>query len=631
MIDWKETLVTSGTDDFIKPNYPKIGSQVTIKLKVFKDNPIEHIFIRIAPNGEEINIDLHKSFEDSFFTTFEVSFVIVTRETHYRFGISTDTDFYWLNAENKLKRSYPSDLFDFKLLADFDDPEWVKEAIFYQIFPDRFFDGDPSNNVKTDEYEWHGKKSVARKWNDYHRNPHDYPSLDFYGGDLEGIKQKIPYLKELGISAIYLNPIFHAPSNHKYDIMDYKSVDKHFGTNKEFAEVVNQLHKNGIKIILDGIFNHTGEGHRWFNRLNIFSDRNGAFNTQDSPFYDFYTFYDWPEDYHSWMGHKSLPKLNYNSDKLRQEIYKNDDSVIKYWLSAPYNIDGWRIDVANMLGRQNESQLYEEIWDELRSELKKCRSDAYLMGETFFDGTPLLDGKKLDAVMNYQAFNFPLLKWLTKKEVIYITENQSKKRVIKNIVFTVQDFREQLAHFRSITAFQLQLLSFNLLGSHDVPRFLTRLENNVAKFKLANIFLFTYIGVPSIYYGDEIGMQGSFDPDNRRPMIWNQEEWNQDIFQFLKILIKLRNSYSELKKGSFQELYYQDELFSYVRQLDENFTIVILNNNNKPISCSIPLWKIGLMDGKVQDYLSTQQFEVQNGMIQLNLKEYECLILRETF
>lgn len=611
---------------------PKIGSDITLKLKVYKNNPIDYIFIRIAPNGEEINIDLQETSEDSFYKIYEVTFQIVTKFLHYRFGISTTTDFYWFNAINKLTKAYPSDLFDFKLIADFKDPSWVKDAVFYQIFPDRFFDGDPSNNVKTGEYEWHGKKSRAREWNDFHRDPNDYPSLDFYGGDLEGIRQKIPYLKDLGISAIYLNPIFHAPSNHKYDVMDYKTIDKHFGSNEEFASLVKDLHANNIRIILDGIFNHTGEGHKWFNRLKIFNEANGAFNTQDSPYYDFYTFYEWPEDYHSWMGHKSLPKLNYNSDKLRQEIYRNEKSVIKFWLSSPYNIDGWRIDVANMLGRQDETQLHEHIWEELRLEMKKCNPQSYLMGETFFDGSALLDGKKLDAIMNYQGFNFPLLKWLTKKEVIYITDkNRVKQRVIKDITFTVQDFVEQLTNFRSLLAFQLQLVQFNLLGSHDVPRFLTRLDNSIPKYKIAVIFLLTYIGVPSVYYGDELGMTGSFDPDNRKPMIWNQEEWNQDLFEFHKSMISIRNSSPELKHGFIRELYTQDEIFSFTRMIDDNYSIIVLNNNNSSRNCTLPLWKIGKINGQLQNYLTHKHYNAHDGLIKLELQAYECLILKEVF
>lgn len=631
MSDWKETIITGGSEDFLNPSNPRIGSAIIIKLKVSKDNPIEHIFLRIAPNGEEINHEMKKSNEDDFFVWYQVSITIITKITLYRFSIITPEQIYWLNSKLKLLKTTPSDTYDFKLLADFEDPAWIKDSIFYQIFPDRFLDGDPSNNVKTGEYSWYGNQSVARKWDDYEKKQGDYPSLEFYGGDLEGIRQKIPYLKELGINSIYLNPIFHAPSNHKYDIMDYKTIDKHFGSNEEFARLVEELHTNGIKIILDAILNHTGEGHVWFNKLNVFKEQNGAYNKPNSPYHDFYTFNEWPEDYVSWLGHKSLPKLNYKSEKLREEVYKNDDSVIKYWLTKPYNIDGWRIDVANMLARQDETQLHLNVWEELRIEMKKCKPDAYLMGETFFDPAILLDGTKLDAVMNYQGFTFPLVKWLTKKEIFYIKVNNKIERKIYPVNYTAKDMKKQLVNFRAILPYQIQLLNFNLLSSHDVPRFLTRLEGNISLYKIAIIFLFTYIGVPSIYYGDEIGMQGSFDPDNRKPMIWKQEKWNMELVNFYKSMIALRKSKEELKKGLIKEIFCRDEIFSYSRILKNKRTLIILNNSAVEQKISVPVWKIGFQNQNLIEYLTKKVVKVKNGTIELEVRNYECLILSEFF
>ena len=631
MFDWKETIITGGSGDFVYPTNPKIGSEVSIKLKIYKDNPINYIFLRIAPNGEEINIEMKKTYEDEFFSWYQASITILTKVTNYRFGIVTQNEFFWFTNELRLLKATPSDVHDFKLIADFEDPKWITDSIFYQIFPDRFYDGNPSNNVKTGEYVLHGKQSVARDWNDTVRRQDDYPSLDFYGGDLEGIRQKITYLKELGINSIYLNPIFYAPSNHKYDIMDYKKVDKHFGSNEEFASLVDELHKNGIRIILDGIFNHTGEGHRWFNKLNLFEEKNGAYNTPESPYHDFYTFTKWPEEYESWMGSKSLPKLNYKSEKLKQEIYKNEDSVIKFWLTKPYDIDGWRIDVANMLARQDETQLFNTVWEEIRAETKKCKPEAYLLGEHFFDGSPLLDGEKLDAIMNYQGFNFPLVKWLTKKEVIFISVKKQREKNSLSILFDAHDFKNQLNNFRSILPFQIQLLNFNLLGSHDLPRFLTRLDGNVSLYKIAIIFLFTYIGVPSIYYGDEIGLQGTFDPDNRKPMIWNQDKWNMEIVHFYKSLVALRKSREELKKGVVKEIYCQDEIFSFARILNIKKTVIVLNNNPIKQKIQLPVWKIGLRNQNVSDYLSKKVLEVKNGILELDLQNRECVILSEIF
>ena len=626
MINWKETIITGGNEEFIQPKNPNIGSKVTIKLKIYKENPIEAIFLRIAPNGEQIISNMIKGDVDEFYQTYSSTITITTLMTTYRFAISTSDDFYWFNAKEKLTRTTPSDIHDFKLIANIGGTEWVKKCVFYQIFPDRFYDGDPTNNVRTGEYTWHGQTSKARTWDDANLESNNYKSLDFYGGDLAGIKAKIPYLKELGINSIYLNPIFHAPSNHKYDIVDYKKIDPHFGSNEEFADLTQDLHKNNMRIILDGVFNHTGEGHKWFNKLGIFN-KDGAFDRIDSPYHDFYTFYDWPDNYESWFGYKSLPKLNYNSEKLRQEIYKNEDSVLKFWLGEPYNADGWRFDVANMMARQDETQLHSMIWEDLRKEVKTFKPSAYIIGENFYDGTPLLDGKKLDGIMNYQAFNFPLLKWLTKKELTYIHTPQGLKRKWGNVKFTAKDFKKQLNRFRRLIPFQIQLMNFNLLSSHDIPRFYTRLNENKEQYKLAIVFLFTYIGVPSIYYGDEIGMTGSFDPDNRKPMIWDKKGWDGDLREFYRSLIHLRRERNELQEGLYKELYAKHETFAFARIDKNNITIIILNNNKNNTKITLPTWKIGLMREILIDYFNNTEYRIEDGSIDIELKNNECLVL----
>lgn len=627
MIKWKETVITSGNEDFIHPNNPTLGSKVSIKLKVYKENPIESVILRTSPNGEQINIIMDKSDSDEFYQSFVSTITITTLLTIYRFAIITKDDFYWFNAKQKLTRTTPSDIYDFKIIANIGNTEWIKKSVFYQIFPDRFCDGDPTNNVKTGEYTWHGQTSRAREWDDSVLDTKDYKSLDFYGGDLAGIKNKIPYFKEFGINSLYLNPIFQAPSNHKYDIVDYKKIDPHFGSNDEFASLVEELHENGIRIILDGVFNHTGEGHKWFNKLGIFEKDDGAFNRRDSPYHDFYTFYDWPENYEAWFGYKSLPKLNYNSEKLRSEVYKNENSVLKYWLGDPYNVDGWRFDVANMIARQDETQLHSEIWEEVRKEVKDFKSSAYIIGESFYDGTPLLDGKKLDGIMNYQGFNFPLLKWLTKKELTYIRTPLGIKRKWGKTNFTVKDFKKQLNRFRILIPFQLQLLNFNLLSSHDIPRFYTRISEHKEQYKLAIIFLLTYIGVPSIYYGDEIGMKGSFDPDNRKPMIWDEKKWDNNLREFYKSLVNLRRNRIELQEGLYRELFAKHEIFAFARIEANKFSLIILNNNKERINFSLPVWKIGLMNEKIINYFDNNEYTINNGFVDFELDNYECLVL----
>ena len=299
---------------------------------------------------------------------------------------------------------------------------------------------------------------------------------------------------------------------------------------------------------------------------------------------------------------------------------------MKFWLSEPYNIDVWRIDVANMLARQDKTQLHYEVWEQIRQEIKKTKPEAYLMGEHFFDGTNLLNGNMLDAVMNYQGFTFALLKWLNKKELIYFSTANGVEKKFRKINFSVRDFKQQLCEFRNLIPFQIQLLNFNLLSSHDIPRFLTCLEN-VSLYNLAIVFLFTYIGVPCIYYGDEIGMEGGFDPDNRRPMIWNEEKWNRNILEFYKKMINLRNTRIELKYGIFKEILDGEEIFAYARLQGSSFTIIILNNNPERKRIELPVWKIGIIDKTVQNYNNNETFSIKGGILTIEIKNYESIIL----
>jgi alpha-glucosidase len=628
-IDWKETIYSDTSINFIHPFNPKIRDIVQIRLRVFKKNPIKSIYIRIAPEGEEINIPLENVLEEDFFQYFECKIKFIAKLMYYRFRIiTTDKQNYWFNT-NGLITWTPLDYHDFKIIANFEDPTWVKDAIFYQIFPDRFYDGNPTNNVKTGEYKVHNISTRMKKWDELPESQSGYPFLDFWGGDLEGIKQKIPYLKQLGITALYLNPIFHALSNHKYDTIDYKKIDPHFGTNEEFAELVKELHNNDIRIILDGVFNHSGEGHYWFNRLGLFKE-DGAYNSPNSPYREYYTFNDEnPDNYQSWLGYKSLPKLNYQSQGLRKEIYDSSDAIIKYWLNPPYNIDGWRIDVANMIGRQKEFQLFKKIWSNIRKAVKNDKKDAYLMGEHFFDPTELLDGTNLDAVMNYYGFYHPFLRWMTQCESISISDSNNKLfRKSVDSKFSAYDMHLQLKEFRSCVPFQIQLLNFNLLDCHDLPRFFTLVKKDIMKFKIGIIFLFTYIGVPSIYYGDEIGMEGGKDPDCRRAMLWDTSRWNNEILSFYKLMINLRLHSPELQFGSLRVLEVNHDFFIFTRFIPNRITIVVLSKSVDDKEVSVPLWKIGIENTSLNEVIRNQVYNVENGLLHFILKENEGKIFQ---
>ncbi|MHA1984051.1 MAG: alpha-amylase family glycosyl hydrolase [Candidatus Hodarchaeales archaeon] len=629
IIKWKETLFSESNSEFIHPIYALIGSLITIKLRVYKKNPIQRIFVRITPFGGQIIYPMDKIIEEDFFSIFSGRIPLQEKVTNYRFIIETDIETFWYNSKGIVKWN-PQDIYDFKFIAEFDKPLWISKEIFYQIFPDRFFDGNPSNNVKTDEYEVHGQSTKAMKWNEIQNiNWSNYPSLEFYGGDIEGIKQKIPYLKNLGITSLYLNPIFEAASNHKYDTINYKRIDPHFGTNKEFSDFVKTLHENDMKIMLDAVINHTGEGHHWFNRLGWFEF--GAYNSPKDPKRNYYIYYsEDPENYESWLGHKSLPVLNFNSEELKNEIYRNEDSILKYWMKEPYNIDAWRFDVANMLARNRKTHNYLEIWREIRNNLKDLSKDIYLIGEHFFDPSELLDGSTLDGVMNYKNFCSLIRQWLSREISFRTYENERKiDKITLKAKLTSLEVIQQLKEFSSLIPFQILELNFNLLGSHDLPRIFTILNRDVDLYKLAITLLFTFIGIPSIYYGDEIGLEGNYDPDCRRPMIWNEENWNKEINDFYKKIIDIRKSLIELQNGSIKFLYADSETFAFSRFKEDNVTVICVNQAIGEKKVAIPLWKIGVINSNFKDLFAGKSYKILNGILNLTLEKVDYYILRK--
>ena len=618
--DWKKTVYTDGSGEFLKYEDKKL----TVKLRVHKNRDIEAVFVRTSPDGEQELTRMKKRSDGGFFDYYTAKIDIRKNMNNYRFVIITGNDMYWYNQKG-LRRSNPPDNRDFKFIRDFKKPSWLSKRVFYQIFPDRFYNGNQAISVKTVEYTYENKTTKSRKWGSEPESYRKSAHLDFFGGDLEGIKKKITYFKDLGINALYLNPIFLSPSNHKYDTQDYKKIDPHFGTNEEFAELVSLLHKNDIKIILDGVFNHVGAAHYWFNMAGFYPKTEGAYNNPHSPYREYFTFYNDSQDYHCWCGVKTVPKLNYKSEKLRQEIYKSKEGIMNFWMSPPYNTDGWRLDVANMLARQGEYQAFSEVYREMRSFCKNTKEDSYIMGEHFFDASSLLQGDMLDGAMNYQGFLFPLIRWITKKERFKIRG----QKTFRNINFTVKDFIENLTDVKSLLPFDISMSMFNLLNCHDLPRFYSLVDEDFSLYKMATALLFTYPGIPSIYYGDETGMTGLWETEVRRCMNWDEERWNKNLFEYYKKLIKLRKSHPALTKGGFKILFSEDEVFAFARFFKNKTLYVIINNNIEDKLINMPCWHLGDISGVCKELFSQEIYELAEGHIKIKLSPRRTLILEK--
>lgn len=604
---WTASVHHDGSPRYVIGKPDRLGAKVTLRLRIGKDAPVESVAVRTCPDGEQHFRELHLagSDEDEVCRVWEAELPIEMPRTTYRFALFTGEGLFWYSAAG-VTRHTPTDANDFKLLARFKAPAWVHEAVFYQIFPDRFADGDPASNVRTGEYaDFRGRPVVARAWGERPGADPPLNGLEFYGGDLPGIVGRLPYLEELGVNALYLTPIFTAPSNHKYDVANYFEVDPHFGGEAALADLRRALDARGMRLILDITPNHCGVANAWFTA----AQRDAA-----APTAEYFTFHEHPGAYACWLGVQSLPKLDYRSERLRQHMYGGEGAVLRHWLRPPYRIDGWRLDVANMMGRQGEAQLGHKIGRALRRAIKQENPEAYLVGENFFDGSPHLQGEELDATMNYQGFTFPILRWLTGSDAMYYGE---RAKWLKPHPMPAEALEAQLRAFMAAIPWQIAVQQLNLLGSHDTPRVMTLAGEDEKAARVAATLLFTYPGTPSVYYGDEIGLPGGRDPDNRRCMPWDPAAWNGALRDHYRALIRLRRALPALRYGGYQALHAAGDTFAFQREVEEGRVIVVARRAADGLT-ALPVRHGGIRDGaRFREALTGATARVEEGMLPL--------------
>lgn len=412
----------------------------------------------------------------------------------------------------------------------YDESKWLQEAVVYQIFPDRFCNGDESNNPKN-----------KKVWGDY------IDTKSIFGGDLKGIIEKIGYLRELGVTLIYMTPIFMSKSNHKYNINDYYKIDPAFGDTADLKELVEKAHNNGMKVILDGVFNHTGSG--------FFAFKDVIKNGKDSKYSGWYYIDEFPinqdkVNYYTFAnGVRNMPKLNTNNSEVRKYFI----DVAKYWIKEA-DIDGWRFDVCDEVDHR--------FWREMRIGIKEVKKDAVLIGEIMHEAVSFLRGDQLDSIMNY-PFKHAMVDFFAKG------------------IIDSKGLNDTLSMNRYIYMESISRQLWNLFGSHDTARFLTECNGHIEKMKLAIVFQFTYLGVPYIYYGDEVGLDGGDDPQCRKCMMWKEENQNKEVLDHYKKLIKIRRENKALIHGDYECLYEEGNVISFRRKLNNEEIIVIINNDER--------------------------------------------------
>lgn len=536
----------------------------------------------------------------------------------------------FLGGMGEMSREIPKSRFQITVYdKTFTTPAWAKNAIIYQIFPDRFY--------RCGETPFHG---IKRNWDEepFYKAEQfggKYLSNDFFGGTFSGILEKLDYLCELGINAIYLNPIFKAFSNHRYDTSSYEETDETLGTKADFIRLCDAAEKKGVKIILDGVFSHTGADSVYFNKFNTFPSK-GAFQSKESPYYSWYTFSDYPEKYDCWWGFDTLPNVNELDKNYLDYIIENDNSIIKRWLRR--GACGWRLDVCD--------ELPDEFLEKLRKAVKKEKEDALIIGEVWEDAShkesygklrPYLLGESLDSVMNY-VFREAVLDFLTSENACLFA---------MRIDSLYENYPKESLY-----------CAMNLISSHDVPRAITVLSGapdfrgvdriaqhdykisedalSLAKKRmmLAITIQMTMPGAPSIYYGDEIGLYGYSDPFNRAPYPWGSGD--KELFEHTKKLVCLRKGENCLRTGDYTMLYYTSGIVCYMRSIEhgtdifgnkctDGSIIVIINSSKGESNLELDLERFS--PSSLTDVFTSEKY-LYNGKITLSLAPVSARVLR---
>lgn len=673
----EQALFCDGTGGYVIPPEPKCNQTVTLRFRTAKDD-VQRVRLITGVGGYE----MEKAETKGEFDYYTIDWKLNEEAFSYCFEIWDGETVCYYNQCGTAGEIV--EFYNFVIVPGFSTPDWAKGAVMYQIYTDRFYNGDPSNDVETNEYYYiGGYSSRVKDWGKY---PATMGVREFYGGDIRGVMEKLDYLQDLGVEVLYFNPLFVSPSNHKYDIQDYDYIDPHYGvivadggevlpegetdnakatkyqkrttdirnleaSNQLFIEFVEELHRRGMKIILDGVFNHCGSFNKWMDRERIYEDQEGyepgAFVSPDSPFRSYFRFFrenaeDWPYNVHydGWWGHDTLPKLNYeDSVKLENYILY----IGRKWVSPPYNVDGWRLDVAADLGRSNDYN--HEFWKKFRIAVKDANPNAIILAEHYGDPGSWLQGDEWDTVMNYDAFMEPFTWFLTGME-----KHSDEMRM--ELLGNGDNLVGAITHHMSNMLTPSLQTAMNELSNHDHSRFLTRTNHmvgrvetlgskaaeeyvNPAVMREAVAIQMTWVGAPTIYYGDEAGVCGFTDPDNRRTYPWGEED--QELLGFHKEMIRIHKEHPALRTGSLNILAWKENIFSFARFNQEEQIVVIINNRSELAEVTVPVWRAevpvkGRMKRLMYSYedgytTAYEEYLVQDGEVVVNMGAYSALII----
>ena len=513
---------------FVSPLFPKAGEEVTVSI-AFSCRPESVLFRYSADDGLEWTAGMNEAGTLNGAFLYSVKAKVSQNYFRYYFIFFQDGKSYYYSHRG-ISRHVPGVIDRFSLIPGYQAPGWVAGSTCYQVFPDRFFNGDPSVGAKAGEYSFDGGTVTTPVFTSVPKPFPESRCLDFYNGDLKGIAMKADYLKALGIDTIYVNPINMSMTVHRYDAVDYFHVDPKLGGDEALQELTSVLHSKGIRLIVDISINHTGTEAVWFKKA--MADP----GSEEAEYY-----YIDKDGVKYWQGVETLPQLNYGSKKLRNRIWEGQDSVIRAFLRPPYSIDGWRFDVAPEVGRAGKDQYTSEVWRGVRKAIKEENPEAYIVAESWDESAPYLNGDMWDGIMNYYGAGRMFRSWMGERDH-YLTEGWGHDPASEE-PWTGEELSEGLNAALKGIPDQIRYFQLNLFDSHDTPR----LHNNdriMDRETYKGVVILQYLlpGMPSTYYGDEIQLDGKLGTveASRYPMCWDEEKWDKDMLGLYRMLGALR-------------------------------------------------------------------------------------------
>ena len=547
-----------GSQLYVSNAAPTFGEIVTLRIRVPHTYAFEKAFIRLYHDGEPRSFELRPGKKSHVETWWSVKVAIENLSTLYRFVFVAEGKYDWLNAAGLFDHDVHSNN-DFQIVAVPAYPQWIKSSVFYQIFPDRFAKSGDKREIP----DW----AFPRDWNELPRGRSKYTGRELYGGDLKGVEQHLDHVSELGVNGIYFTPFFPARSNHRYDASSFDEVDPLLGGNKAMFSLVAAARKRKIRLLGDLTSNHCGAGHPWL--ATALKDKKSKERG--------YFYWDKSVDhgYVGWWDLASLPKLNFNSQALRRAMYSGKNSIVKKWLSPKFGMAGWRIDVGNMTGRLGADDMHDEVMHGIRKAMDEVKPDAWLVAENGDFVASDLNGLGWHGAMNYQGFMRPVWNWLNKNSTI--------GGGFQGLPFSMPKINgnqlvESMSAFNAAIPWRSLVASMVLLDSHDTARMRTVVLGDKDSHLSAMAMMLTYPGVPSIFAGDEIGLEGAWGEDSRRTINWDDtSQWDLEFFEEIKKLVELRRSRDSLINGGLRWLAVEADYVAYLRESSKESLLVFIS------------------------------------------------------